>query len=66
MKLKLAIAFFAVATFFSIAGADAVTLSPSNEIQAMKSEAVKVRCIAARRCWWHRGRRVCRRTTVCR
>jgi hypothetical protein len=70
MKLKLAIAFATAAFFFSIAGAEAVTLSGSYGMQPFKSEAVKVQCVSGRRCvggWgWRGGRRFCRRWVVCR
>jgi hypothetical protein len=70
MKLKLAIAFSAAAFFFSLAGAEAVTLSGGNGIGAIKSEAVKVQCVSGRRCvggWgWNGPRRFCRRWVACR
>ena len=70
MNLKLAIAFSAAAFFFSIAGAEAVTLSGGNEMPAVQSETVKVQCVSGRRCsggfYWRRGVRVCRRWVVCR
>ena len=70
MNVKLAMVFAAAAFFFSIAGAEAVTLSGSNGTQAIQSEAVKVQCVSGRRCaggWGMRGgRRFCRRWIVCR
>ena len=70
MKLKLAIAFATAGFFFSIAGAEAITLSGSDGMPAIQSEAVKVQCAGGRRCvggWgWRRHRRFCRRWVVCR
>ena len=69
MNLKLAMVFAAAAFSFSIAGAEAVTLSGS-KVPAIQSEAVKVQCVSGRRCaggWgWRGGRRFCRRWIVCR
>ena len=45
MKLKLTMALSAACLFFSIAGAEAVTLSGGNETPAVQSEAVKVGCV---------------------
>jgi hypothetical protein len=69
MNLKLAMVFAAAAFSFSIAGAEAVTLSGS-KVPAIQNEAVKVQCVSGRRCaggWgWRGGRRFCRRWIVCR
>ena len=45
MKLLLTMALSAACLFFSIAGAEAVTLSGGNETPAVQSEAVKVGCV---------------------
>jgi hypothetical protein len=69
MKLKLTMALSAACLFFSIAGAEAVTLSGSNETPAIQSEAVKVGCVGGRRCSAYHlvsGRRVCRTWVACR
>ena len=64
MQMKIAIV-SATAFLFSITGAEAITLSGSDEIPAVRSEAVKVQCVSGRRCvggWGWRGpRRFCRR-----
>ena len=69
MKLKLAMVLSAACLFFSIAGAEAVTLSGGNETPAVQSEAVKVGCAGGRRCSAYHmvgGRRVCRTWVACR
>jgi len=69
MNLKLTMALSAACLFFSIAGAEAVTLSGSNETPSVQSEAVKVGCVGGRRCSAYHivsGRRVCRTWVACR
>jgi len=69
MTLKLTIALWAACLFFSIAGAEAVSLSGGNETPAVQSEAVKVGCVGGRRCSAYHvvsGRRVCRTWVACR
>ena len=68
MNLKLMMALSAACLFFSIAGAEAVTLLGSNEMPAVQSEAVKVGCVGGRRCSAYHlvgGRRVCRTWVAC-
>ena len=69
MKLLLTTTLSAACLFFSIAGAEAVTLSGGNETLAVQSEAVKVGCVGGRRCSTYHvvsGRRVCRTWVACR
>lgn len=69
MKLKLAMALSAACLFFSIAGAEAVTLSGGNETPAVQSEAVKAGCVGGRRCSAYHivsGKRVCHTWVACR
>ncbi len=69
MNLKLTMALSAACLFFSIAGAEAVTLSGSNETTAVQSDAVKVGCVGGRSCSAYHvvsGRRVCRTWVACR
>jgi hypothetical protein len=69
MNLKLIMALSAACLFFSIAGAEAVTLSSSNETTAVQSDTVKVGCVGGRRCSAYHivsGRRVCRTWVACR
>ena len=70
MKLKLAIALSAAGLFLSIAGAQALTVSNSDKMPALRCDAVKVGCAGGRRCrgWFvnGQGRRVCRGWIACR
>ena len=69
MKLLLKLALTAACLCFSIAGAEAVTLSGGNETPAVQSEAVKAGCAGGRRCSAYHlvgGRRVCRTWVACR
>ena len=69
MKLLLTMALSAACLCFSIAGAEAVTLSGGNEMPAVQSEAVTVGCVGTRRCSAYHivnGRRVCRTWVACR
>lgn len=68
MKLNLTMALSAACLFFSIAGAEAVTLPGGNETPAVQSDAVKAGCAAGKRCSAYHvvsGRRVCRTWVAC-
>ena len=69
MELNLTMVLSAAYLFFSIAGAEAVTLSGGNEASAVQSETIKVGCVGGRRCSAYHivsGRRVCRTWVACR
>jgi len=70
MKMKLMIALSAIGLSLSIAGAQAVTLSGSDKMSAVRSEAVKIGCVGGRRCsggyHYRHGVRVCRAWIACR
>jgi hypothetical protein len=70
MKLKLAIALSATGLFLSIAGAQAVTVTGSDRMSAIRSDVVKTAsCVGGRRCTGYRtnshGVRVCRAWVAC-